>query len=361
MNHLLVSGFVFRVSGFRCQNPVILLCTAHRVSKIFVIVMLAVLITCPPGWSQTMQKKGLTLEKRVADLESEVTWLKRETNVYSLDGLPETLILCDKKIPIFSENIRERFEREFFQILEDRGLLTIIIKRYFKYLNMINTETQNMSLPSDLIYLVITESYLNPRTTSRANATGLWQFMKETGKNEGLYIDDYVDERYNIKKATRSALAHLKKLNGEFGDWLIAMAAYNAGPGRLREAIENQNTKNFFEMFLPQETERYIFRIMAFKEIVLNREAYGIKINEKDLYKPIVIDEVLIETGKEIHESILSKCMDVSFKIFRDNNLHLKKYRLPRGLYSINVPHEKREIFLQRLGEYPYINVIREK
>jgi len=349
------------IKVFKFRNPTILSCIAHGPSKIFIAAILAVLIACSAGLAQTIQKKGLPLDKRVSDLEAEVSRLKKEVNVYSLDGLPETLILCDKKILIFNDNVRERFEREFFQLLEDRGLLTVVVKRYFKYLNMINLETQKMSLPSDLIYLVITESYLNPRATSKANAVGLWQFIAETGKREGLHIDDYVDERYNIKKATRSALTHLRKLNGEFGDWLIAMAAYNSGPGRLREAIENQNTKDFFEMFLPQETERYIFRIMALKEIVLNREAYGIKINEKDLYKPVVIDEILIEAGKEMHVSILSKCMDVPFKTYRDYNLHLKKYRLPKGLYSINVPNEKRETFLKRLKEYPYIKVVREK
>jgi membrane-bound lytic murein transglycosylase D len=360
MNHLRNVNRGLLIADIKFQNLAMLSYIVRRASTIFIAAILTVLIACPLGWAQTVQKKALPLDKRVADLEAEVARLKREVNVYSLDGLPETLILCDKKIPIFSDNIRERFEREFFQLLEDKGLLTIIVKRYFKYLNMINLETQKMSLPSDLIYLVITESYLNPRAISKANAAGLWQFMKETGKNEGLYIDDYIDERYNIKKATRSALTHLKKLNGEFGDWLIAMAAYNAGPGRLKEAIENQNTRDFFELFLPQETERYIFRIMALKEIVLNREAYGIKIDEKDLYKPILIYEVLIETGKEMHVSVLSKCMDTSFKIFRDNNLHLKKYRLPKGTYSINVPYEKRDTFLKRLREYPYISIVRE-
>jgi membrane-bound lytic murein transglycosylase D len=334
---------------------------ASNTSRIVLIAVLTVLIACPFGLAQTAQKKSLPLDKRVSDLEAEVARLKKEVNVYNLDELPETLILCDKKIPIFNDDIRERFEREFFQILQDKGLLTIIVKKYFKYLNMINQETQKMSLPSDLIYLVIAESYLNPRAKSNANAVGLWQFIKETGKKEGLYIDDNVDERYNVKKATRSALTHLKKLNAEFGDWLIAMAAYNAGAGRLREAIENQNTRDFFELFLPQETERYIFRIMAFKEIVLNRERYGLKIDEKDMYKPVVIYEVLIETDKDIHVSILSKCMDVSFKTFRDNNLHLNKYRLPKGTYSINVPYEKQETFLKRLKEYPYIKVVREK
>jgi hypothetical protein len=361
MNNLRNVNYGLLTADFKLHNPAMLLHAIHCAARIFIAVTLAVLIACPVGWAQTLQKKGLPIEKRVADLETEVARLKREINVYSLDGLPDILILCDKKIPIYGDNIRERFEREFFQLLEDRGLLTVIVKRYFKYLEMISQETQKMSLPSDLIYLAIAESYLNPRVRSPANATGLWQFMKETGKNEGLYINDNIDERYNIKKTTRSALAHLKKLNGEFGDWLIAMAAYNAGAGRLREAIENQKTKDFFELFLPQETERYIFRIMALKEIVLNREAYGIKINEKDLYKPVLIYEVLIETDKEMHVSIISKCMDVPFKTFRDNNLHIMKYRLPRGLYSINVPREKIEIFLKRLKEFPHISVIREK
>ncbi len=336
-------------------------CIVYSVLKAFTLAILIILITSSFVSAQTIQKKGNNLEKRVIELETEVTRLKKMTNIYSLDGLPETLILCDKKIPIFSDNIRERFEREFFQLLEDRGLLTLIVKRYFKYQSMINLETQKMSLPTDLIYLVITESYLNPRAVSRASAAGLWQFMKETGKGEGLQIDDYVDERYNIKKATKSALTYLKKMNSDFGDWLLTMAAYNGGPGRVKDAIENQNTKDFFELFLPQETERYIFRIMALKEIVLNREAYGIKIDDKDLYKPIIINEIIIETGKDVHVAILSKCMDEPFKIFRDNNLHLKKYRLPKGTYSINIPYEKKDIFLKNLKNYNYIKVVREK
>jgi hypothetical protein len=224
---------------------------------------------------------------------------------------------------------------------------------------MINEETQQMSLPSDLIYLVITESYLNPRAISKANAAGMWQFMKETGKKEGLYINEYVDERYNIKKATKSALIHLKKLHEQFGDWFIVMAAYNAGSGRLKEAIENQNTKDFFELYLPEETERYIFRIIAIKEIVSNREKYGLKIDEMALYKPVAIAEMSLEIGREIQVTILSKCMDVPFKTFKDYNLHIRKYKLPKGIYSINVPYEKKEVFLKRLKEYPYINILK--
>ena len=338
--------------------------TRKEISKghlLHVIVFIILLFTLnSPGWAQTNQKKSLPLDRRVAELEAELTRLKKETDVYTIVGLPENFILCDRKISIFKDEIRERFEREFFQILEDKGLLTIIVKRYFKYLKMINEETKRLSLPSDLIFLAITESYLNPRALSSASAAGLWQFVKETGKKEGLYINDNIDERYNIKKATRLALNHLKKLHDEFGDWLIAVAAYNAGVGRLREAIENQGTSDFFELYLPEETERYIFRIMAFKEIILNRERYGLNINEKELYKLPLIKDISIETKTELHTSVLAKCMDMPYKAFRDCNLHIRKYRLPRGTYQINVPLEKYETFLKRLKLYPYLEVVKE-
>jgi hypothetical protein len=131
----------------------------------------------------------------------------------------------------------------------------------------------------------------------------LWQFIKETGKREGLYVTDYIDDRYNVKKATRSGLTHLKRLNNEFGDWLLAMAAYNSGPGRVREAINNQDTTDFFQMFLPEETERYIFRILAIKEIITERERFGIYVDERTLYKPVQIAEVTVELDQETHVS----------------------------------------------------------
>lgn len=322
----------------------------------------AIFLFClaPSVYAQTSYRKAEILEKRVSELEREVVRLKKQVEFYNLSHLPENLILCDKKIPIYRDDIRERFEREMLQFLENKGLLVIVIKRYFKYLGMINEEIQKLSLPSDLIFLVITESYMNPRALSKASAAGMWQFMKDTGKKEGLFIDDHIDERYNIKKATRSALNHLKKLHAEFGDWLIAMAAYNAGSGRLREAIANQNTNDFFELFLPEETERYIFRIISIKEIILNREKYGIRIDEKELYRPAALSELVIETSREIHITVLSQSMGIPFKTFRDYNLHIRRYRLPKGVYRINCPVEKKELFLKRLKEYPYISVIKQ-
>ena len=308
--------------------------------------------------AQVSNKKGVPLEKKVLDLEQEVAILKGMMDFDHLTIVPDSLSLCDKKISLAKDDMRERFEREYFQFLENRGLMTILVKRYLKYAGLINTEIQKMALPPDLIYLVITESYLNPRAVSQAQAAGLWQFMKETGKKEGLSINDHVDERYNIKRSTKAALTHLKRLYGEFGDWLIAMAAYNAGSGRLKEAIENQGTRDFFDLYLPEETERYIIRIMAIKEIISNREKYGIMLTEKELYKPIMISEVTIEAGREVPVLTIAKYLDLSYKAFRDLNVHLRKYRLPKGVYNINIPYEKRDIFIKRVKDSPYITLV---
>jgi membrane-bound lytic murein transglycosylase D len=354
---LRVTGCELRIAGYglRVIKPV-----SRYVLQVLMIVTACCFLVCQIADAQTPQRKVDSVEKRLAELEKDVARLKRAVEGYHLGLVADTLLLCDKKIQLTKEDLRERFEREYFLFLENRGLLTILAKRYLKYHSMINEEIQKMSLPSDLIYLVVTESYLNPRAVSKANAAGLWQFMKETGKKEGLYVNEHVDERYNVKKATKSALTHLKRLYGEFGDWLIAMAAYNAGNGRLREAIENQGTKDFFELFLPEETERYIFRIVALKEILGNREKYGIQVDEKDLYKPVFLSEVSIEISKELHAIVLAQAMDLPYKMFRDFNLHLRKYRLPKGVYHINVPAEKKDVFLKRMRNQPGVEVLKE-
>jgi membrane-bound lytic murein transglycosylase D len=324
------------------------------ISVMFYAEALAQTQALPKKPGQTVQSP---IEKRLGDIEKDLLRLDRQVNIYNLDALPDFLMLCDKKIPIFRDDVRERFERELFLILENKGLLTTIVKRYFKHLPMINEEIQKQSLPSDLIFLAVAESYLNPRAVSSASAAGMWQFIKETGKREGLSINDDIDERYNSKKSTQSALIHLKRLYGEFNDWLIAMAAYNAGAARLREVIENQNTKDFFDMYFVEETERYLFRIIALKEIISNSERYGINIVEQELYKPLMITEATLETEKEIHSNILAQAMEVSYRTFRINNLHIRKYKMPKGSYRINIPVEKKNLFIKNLKSYDYIRV----
>lgn len=330
----------------------------YAICTLAFVVLWILSIGYPVEAQVTNNKKSGSLEKRVADLEQEIVILKAMVDFSHANLMPETISLCDKKISLVKEEMRERFEREYYQFLENRGLITVLVKRYLKYAGFINGEIQKMALPPDLIYLVITESYLNPRAVSQAQAAGLWQFMKETGKKEGLVINDHVDERYNIKRSTKAALTHLRRLYSEFGDWFIAMAAYNAGAGRLKEAIENQNTRDFFDLYLPEETERYIFRIMALKEILSNREKYGVIFSEKELYKPVMITEITVEAVREVPVVAIAKYADLSYKAFRDMNVHLRKYRLPKGTYNINIPQEKKDAFTKKVKDSPYITIV---
>jgi membrane-bound lytic murein transglycosylase D len=346
--------FGFRISDFGFAR------TMGRGVPFVLLAFFVLVALCPIVVAQTAtQKKASPPDKRVSDLEKDVVSLRRELAPYSLDAIPESMMLCDKKVPLMRDDLRERYEREFFQLVEHRGLMTVMVKRYFKYYATINEEIQRANVPADLIYLVITESYLNPRAVSKAQAAGLWQFIQETGKREGLIVNDQIDERYTIRKSTHAALTHLKRLYGEFGDWLIAMAAYNAGAQRLKDALANQGTRDFFELYLPEETERYIFRIMALKEIITNREKYGIAVFDRELYKPVSLSEVTIEVHRETPTSVLSKSMDVPYRAFRENNLHIRKYKLAPGTYHISVPTDKREAFLKRLQGNESMRVVK--
>jgi membrane-bound lytic murein transglycosylase D len=296
-------------------------------------------------------------DRRIVDLEKEIAGLKREVTLLKMPPVPDMVSLCDKPIPLVNEDIREDFEREFYQFLENKGLLTILVKRYGKFLSVVSDEIDRMKMPPDLIYLAIVESYLNPRAKSSANAGGLWQFIKDTGKREGLFINDNIDERYSVTKSTRYALGYLKKLDDEFGDWFIAMAAYNSGENRLREAIANQNTRDFFELFLPEETDRYLYRIAAIKEILGNPRKYGLSIEQKDYYRPYAVAEVTIEIDRETHTSMLAQAMGLPYKAFREYNLHIRKYKLPRGIYHLYVPAEKKDTFLKGIGILPGVTL----
>lgn len=307
--------------------------------------------------SLVLQKRLRFLEKRVADLEQEAAGLRSEVKGLQYPSPPEALILCDKPIPLGRDDVRERFEREFYLILENRGLLTILVKRYRKFFPSLSDEIERFRAPYDLIYLAIAESYLNPRVVSSAGAGGMWQFIRETGKREGLFVGDTVDERYSIPLSTYSALSHLRRLYEAFGDWFLAMAAYNCGEARVREAIANQNTRDFFDLFLPEETERYVMRIAAFKEFISNPSKYGLNLDKKDLYIPYTVCDVIISTTRDVPTAALAQAMDLPYKAFRDHNLHLRRYTLVKGSYHIFLPLEKKGTFLRRIREVPGVSV----
>jgi membrane-bound lytic murein transglycosylase D len=168
------------------------------------------------------------------------------------------------------------------------------IKLAARYFPVIERILEEEGLPADIKYLAVAESTLR-NVTSNAGAKGVWQFMKPTAMQYGLEVNDEVDERYHLEKATRAACTYLKSLKNQFGSWLLAAAAYNEGGPRLSKEMNEQRAKNYFDLNLNEETSRYVFRIMAIKEIMQNPQTYGFYIEDEYLYERFKeYDEVTI-------------------------------------------------------------------
>ena len=207
-----------------------------------------------------------------------ITWL-------SSRKLPDQMNFCGEKIPVDVPEVRERAEREFFVNLQAPGQLILYIIRAGKYFEMFDKVIKANNMPEDLKYVSVAESALY-MSRSPKDAVGLWQFIPETGKKMGLQIDEYVDERRHPEKSTDAAMKYLKLGYDTHKSWILAAAGYNMGPHNVVDNIQFQSSENFFDLFLNEETSRYILRIAIIKEIMKNPDKYGISLKTDDIYKP---------------------------------------------------------------------------
>ena len=169
-------------------------------------------------------------------------------------------------------------------------------------------------MPDDLKYLAVAESALLTYSRSKKGAKGPWQFMTLAARSNGLRRDRVVDERLNFERATKAALKNLKRLEEKFGSWALAMAAYNGGETRLRKAIAEQGTTDYYRLNLPIETERYIFRIAAIKIIMEDAEKYGYVLAKEQLYRPVRNDTVQIEVKRSLNLVDFAAAIGTDFK-----------------------------------------------
>ena len=198
--------------------------------------------------------------------------------------IPTSVTLCGKKVDLDRNDMYERYDRELTSLMYGHGSTLLTLKRANKYFPIVAPILKANGVPADIIYLACAESSLNPRAYSPAKAAGLWQFLASTAKQYGLEVNDEVDERYNVEKATAAACRYLKKAYEKYGDWPTVMASYNAGMGRISSELEKQLADNSFDLYLNDETSRYVFRIMALKAILENPSAFGYQVTPKQLY-----------------------------------------------------------------------------
>ena len=214
------------------------------------------------------------------------------------------------------------------------------------YLPMMQKELEEAKLPLDLVYLSMIESGFNQRAYSRSRAVGLWQFMKGTGRQYGLAVDNYVDERRDAIKSTKAAVTYLKDLYNEFGDWYLAVAAYNGGPGTLRKAVRRAKSKDFWviaqKKSLRLETKRYVPKLIAAILIAKEPEKYGF--TDIVYEKPLVFDELLVGPGLSIDAAAL--LTGSSTKTLKNLNLELKSGKTPlnQEKYVLKIPSGTKQL-----------------
>ncbi len=252
---------------------------------------------------------------------------------------PETLSFSGEPVPADQYPVRESFDRELLVNTYWQSSTLLLLKRANRWFPVIEPILAEYGVPDDFKYLALIESGLM-NVVSPAGATGFWQILQGTGRDLGLEINDYVDERYHPEKSTRAACKYLLDAKERYGSWTMAAAAYNIGNSRLRRIVENQRVHNYYDLFLNEETARYVFRILAVKTIFEDPEAAGFFLREEDLYPPLSYHTVAVDTT--IDDLVdFAFAHNTTYRALRELNPWLRSYELPNRsgkAYEIKIP-----------------------
>lgn len=257
--------------------------------------------------------------------------------------IPQSMEFCGKRVDLDREDMFERFDRELTSMAYTHGNTLLTIKRANKYFPTIIPILKANGVPEDLVYLACIESWLSPRAYSPAKAAGIWQFIPSTAKYYGLEVSDEVDERYDLAKSTAAAACFLKSVYEKYGDWPTAMASYNAGQGRISSELDKQLVGNSFDLYLNEETSRYVFRVMAMKAIMENPRQFGYEISPEALYQPAECTEVIVNGPVESWPQ-WAKEHGITFQQLREENPWIRAKQLTNAKgkeYTVRVPKEK--------------------
>ena len=258
--------------------------------------------------------------------------------VYALE-LPDTLSFAGEKVPLDSPDLRERLDRELLVNTYWQSNMMLLLKRANKFFPTIEKILNEEGGPSDLKYLSVIESGLE-NVVSPAGARGFWQIMRTTGREYGLEVNSNVDERYHIAFSTRMAAQYLKKAKKKFGSWTLAAASYNRGMSGIQRNLNTQKVESYFDLRLGQETSRYVFRVLAVKEIIENPSKYGYVFDDTDLYYSVPIRLHGLDTAISNLTAFAEK-MGVNYKILKIHNPWLLQNHLnnrSRKYYEIAIP-----------------------
>lgn len=255
-------------------------------------------------------------------------------------SIPLNVSFAGKTISLDREDMYEKYDRELTAMAYTHGNTLLTLKRANKYMPVIIPILKANKVPEDLFYLACIESYLNPTAVSPAKAAGIWQFMAGTAKEYGLEVNDYVDERYNIEKATNAACRYLKNALSRYGNWESVAASYNGGMARVTKELESQMQNSAYDLHLADETMRYIFRLLAMKEIMENPGKYGFNLTADQLYYPAEYETVKVNTAVTDWPT-WAKEHGISYQLLREHNPWIRAKSLPNKTgktYEVKIP-----------------------
>lgn len=255
---------------------------------------------------------------------------------------PSSMVFAGDRVDFDRIDMYERLDRELTSLTYTHGNTLLMIKRANRFFPILAPILKKNNIPLDLLYLACVESTLNIRAYSPAKAAGIWQFIPSTAKQYGLEVNEFVDERYNIEKATEAACRYLKKAYSMYGNWESVAASYNGGTARISSELEKQQVNSAYDLYLVEETTRYPFRIMATKLIMEDPKQYGFILTSDQLYQPIECTEVTISEPVADWPT-WAKEHGITFAQLREVNPWIRAKSLPNKTgksYSVKIPKQ---------------------
>jgi membrane-bound lytic murein transglycosylase D len=278
---------------------------------------------------------------------------ERQYRIFSL-MVPDSLTFAGEPVPVDKFYVRERLERELLAVSFLHSRTMLVLKKSARYFPVFWKIFQQHGIHSDFMFLAMAESELS-FVVSPSDAAGIWQFLKGTAQHYGLEVNDDVDERYHVEKSTDAACRYLKDAYARFNSWTMAAAAYNMGATRIPGAIEEQKVDSYYDLILPEETMRYVYRILAYKLVWENPVRYGFILRNADLYYPVPVKNVEVNTSvPSLAEFAVEH--NTNLLVLKDLNPWLRKATLKNNSakkYQISVPLENDWQTIMKDVKYP--------
>ncbi len=284
---------------------------------------------------------GVFIKATLTDEDKQKQEFEQYYHIYSLPT-PQKISFAGTHISLKEYDVAERYDREILTNVYWQSQTLLMIKRAHRYLPIIDKILKENNIPSDFKYLAMAESGLL-NVVSPAGAAGFWQFLDKTAKRYKLEVNDEVDERYHIEKATQAACLYFKESYNVFNDWALVAASYNMGIEGVKRQIQNQQVKSYFDLYLNVETARYLFRIIAIKDICESPNKFGFYVAPNHYYNNIPSIKIKVDNSiTQLNNWAISN--NCNYKLLKLLNPWLRKNFinvLPGKIYYIALPKEK--------------------